>query len=563
MEKTSTLYALLVGVRDYRAESGLSDVPGAVNDVLRLEETLKRRMGLRDENRKILHSDLDYEKPLKNNILMALDSLSSLPMKEEDTFLFYFAGHGFKGYLMSEDALNTSPMVRERTALDLQRDVVELMDQMTAGQSLMILDACREDPLGRGEGSHSESRRDESMTRSILPWLGDAQMTRPSRNYPQRRGTLFACQEGEVAYDYPAEDCSWFGLHLREQLEKASDSELLIPDLFARVKSRMQETAGIKWKKAAGQLPDLCLSDEADPARLWLRPIQRRIRPAAPSNDAEVDPENEEIEDFSIDEITVDEATSIVEEEDIAPAPAGLPPLNPELKEYTRRLKGIARAMEQLRDGSHPQLEKGRATVGAAKNQYLRLQSEEKRHQIEMPQKLREQLLEASLAGDTKRKLQLRRELQGVEIRPFMAYGTRMANASRVRQEWERTEEEFQESVKTALKSLEARADQMKLEMEAARLRDMEGVFGQVLGGVSSSMELEDRMLDWLDELSGRYIGVSEEDLFQHALKWYEYKNQLKKMDPRVQAVTLDFAQAFQPNVGEQWEIPGLGLKMV
>ena len=97
MPVSGNVYALLIGINDYECEA-VRRLQFAVTDVLAFRELLIRRMDLNPDNSMLLAYPPAIESapiPRRAGVLRELDRFSAAPMRTEDTFVFYFAGHGF------------------------------------------------------------------------------------------------------------------------------------------------------------------------------------------------------------------------------------------------------------------------------------------------------------------------------------------------------------------------------------------------------------------------------------------------------------------------------------
>ena len=120
MSATGEVYALLVGINDYKCEA-VRKLQFAVADVLAFREFLRERMGIKPQNCTILSNPV----PWKNDLLGELDAFSNHPMGSDDTFILYFAGHGFAldgaSYLLTFESDPSSADLLEDTAIPLSR----------------------------------------------------------------------------------------------------------------------------------------------------------------------------------------------------------------------------------------------------------------------------------------------------------------------------------------------------------------------------------------------------------------------------------------------------------
>lgn len=166
-------YALIVGVRTYRAGQPLPDLPFTENDASELAKTLEaggyqvtlmtQAVG-RTEGKEVMT-------PLSDFIRDQLDAMLDNPfLTDEDIVIVALAGHGVQYELIEgdgDDAMKTqkfyfcpsdAEITRLKTANDITDrnrllDLGELYDALNrckAGGKLLLVDACRNDPTKPG-----------------------------------------------------------------------------------------------------------------------------------------------------------------------------------------------------------------------------------------------------------------------------------------------------------------------------------------------------------------------------------------------------------------------------
>lgn len=140
--------AICIGNDDYLYPC-LPKLDCAVSDAASVSDKLKT-LGYDT----ILHTNLN-----RGEMHIALDEFESL-LPDYDVALFYFAGHGFEcdghNLLMPVDTNATDRGYREWMALPLDSVIDTLQGKQTANTlktKIIILDACRQNPDGRGIGS--------------------------------------------------------------------------------------------------------------------------------------------------------------------------------------------------------------------------------------------------------------------------------------------------------------------------------------------------------------------------------------------------------------------------
>lgn len=266
-------WALLIGVEQYE-RSDISRLEFAVKDVKAVASSLARNAGFSDERVQIMTSDVraaeDPRHPSDTNILVALERLAE-KVGPDDTFLFYFSGHGFQKdgetYL---GAVNADP----RTGATLKRSTVPvqelqaIMGRFRARQVIFIIDACRNDPeKGKGDGPNL---RTGELTKTIV---AAASQPRPAGNGQRGFAVLFACREKQRAFEDENLGQGVFTHYLLQGLQGGAapaDRDLTMNDLGDFVQRSVRDWAERRGKE---QEPDLVQSGAA---RVVLAPARAR-----------------------------------------------------------------------------------------------------------------------------------------------------------------------------------------------------------------------------------------------------------------------------------------------
>ena len=248
-------YALLVGINDYQGE--ISPLRYCVADVEAFSQALVETAGFNPDNVYLMTSQMSGRKePTHVNVIRQL-SLLSERVKSEDTFIFYFSGHGItkagQSFLLTTNSDTTTKDTLTITAVDLNQ-VNQILSRIQAQQLLTVIDACRNDPdSGRGE-------QDNLLTRGFKVKRQRTADADPSQ--PSVSATLYACNVGERAYEWPEKQHGVFSYYLLEGLNgKATNSkgEVVVTDLAnytgERVAKWAQTTRGKKqtpWLDLSG-----------------------------------------------------------------------------------------------------------------------------------------------------------------------------------------------------------------------------------------------------------------------------------------------------------------------
>lgn len=266
------LYALLIGINDYECDA-VGQLRFAVADVAAFRDLLQARMQLRDERHVLLSRPAVGSEPVPNRAatLRALAQFSQAPMHAEDTFILYFAGHGFavgeKSYLLTVDSDPSLPELLEETAISLDT-LKRITRGIRAGQQLWILDACRNEPgaLGRDIGSGG---LDATMARDVVALVRHDRPAEGEQRH-RSRAVLSACWEGQRSFEYPRGGQSWFAYNLLECLRETPRGDVDVVKLAEQVKDRMRVNAWRYLPEAAQQEPHL--TTDGSSIRLCLSP---------------------------------------------------------------------------------------------------------------------------------------------------------------------------------------------------------------------------------------------------------------------------------------------------
>lgn len=208
-------WALLVGVDQYM-DKQITPLTGAAADAHALADALVKYAGFAPDHVVVLATDLPPERqPTKGNILVRLSNISSLVPKD-GLLLFSFAGHGIErggqAFLLSSDAkVSNDIRVVQETAIGAGA-VKQWIRDMGVQQVLMLLDACRNDPMaGR---SDTPNRMAESYRKAFSFDVQNRDV--------EAFATLYATRVGERAYLNAEKGHGYFTYALLEGLAGAA-----------------------------------------------------------------------------------------------------------------------------------------------------------------------------------------------------------------------------------------------------------------------------------------------------------------------------------------------------
>lgn len=127
---TQSKTVLAVGINKYHSFRNLEF---AAKDALDVSNFF---IGLSDISQKpqVMTDLMDNDYPTRKAILNKIDRNLSNMVNEEDSFIFFFSGHGYQDKLM----------VKKNQEIDIFKDIIH-NPNFTKGQLILLLDACRED----------------------------------------------------------------------------------------------------------------------------------------------------------------------------------------------------------------------------------------------------------------------------------------------------------------------------------------------------------------------------------------------------------------------------------
>ncbi|MFY9607710.1 MAG: caspase family protein [Blastocatellia bacterium] len=223
-EKVSALpgsekrWALIIGIDGYE-DPQISGLVAASNDAKQLAAALISHGGFPRDQVIVLASDgPPRNRPSRGNILRRLSNLQGT-VPAEGLLVVAFAGHGIerggRAYLLPSDAqMSENVALLEETAINVE--VVKTWIRHTGvGQVLMIIDACRNDPIaGRGD---EENRLTEAYTRGFRFDVRNQEV--------KAFATLYATDIGYRAYEDREKKQGYFTSALVEGIKGGAANE--------------------------------------------------------------------------------------------------------------------------------------------------------------------------------------------------------------------------------------------------------------------------------------------------------------------------------------------------
>ena len=213
----SKRYALIIGVDQY-ADTQITTLGGASNDAKTLATALIQYSGFLSEQVTLLASDQPAERqPTRGNILRRLSNMAAV-VPADGLLLLSFAGHGIErggqAFLLPSDSqVSNDVELLEQTAINVTQ-IKDRIRKIGVKQVLMILDACRNDPVGR---ANADNPLTAAYTRGFNFDLRNREV--------QAFATLYATEVGHRAYEYKEKKQGYFTWVLVEALKGAAAND--------------------------------------------------------------------------------------------------------------------------------------------------------------------------------------------------------------------------------------------------------------------------------------------------------------------------------------------------
>ena len=236
-------YALVVGVDQY-ADTQITTLGGASNDAKTLANALIRYAGFPADQVTLLASDQPAERqPTRGNILRRLSNFAAV-LPPDGLLLVSFAGHGIErggqAFLLPADAQVSNDVdLLEQTAINVSQ-IRDRIKKIGVKQVLMIVDACRNDPVGR---ANADNPLTAAYTRGFNFDLRNREV--------QAFATLYATEVGHRAYEFKEKKQGYFTWVLVEALRGGAANEKgevtlanLVKFLQERVPKRVLQDLG-------------------------------------------------------------------------------------------------------------------------------------------------------------------------------------------------------------------------------------------------------------------------------------------------------------------------------
>ncbi|MDX2239248.1 MAG: caspase family protein [Leptolyngbyaceae cyanobacterium bins.302] len=201
---TGKKWAILVGANEYEDKHNYGSLQVCVKDAEAIHSQLLEG-GFNSDRIRVITDD-SHEIPKRNTILAALKATADAT-EPDDLLLFYYSGHGdeVKGesYLVVRDG--HYPVLSD-TAVPVSR-VKQIMEEAPARAKVIILDACH-------SGADIGGKGPKKMSAEFI-----------QRVFEQAEGfaILASCKQGQLSYEWRAQERSVFTHYLLEALSGKAD----------------------------------------------------------------------------------------------------------------------------------------------------------------------------------------------------------------------------------------------------------------------------------------------------------------------------------------------------
>ena len=210
---TAEKWALLVGINNY--QNDISQLRFCVSDVEAFRQVLVDVAGFKPDKVFLMTDQLSGQnQPNHINIIKRLGILANR-IQPDDTFVFYFSGHGIsrdgRSFLLATNSMTNTEGTLEASSVSLD-SVSRILSRVSAQQLLTIIDACRSNPTsGRDD-------QDNLLTNDFTSGIKIKRLPNVTGK-PNVNATLYACSIGERAYEWSQRGHGVFSYYLLEGLE--------------------------------------------------------------------------------------------------------------------------------------------------------------------------------------------------------------------------------------------------------------------------------------------------------------------------------------------------------
>ena len=232
-------WALLVGINNY--PNDISPLRYCVADVVAFRDALVNVAGFKRDKIFLMTDKMEGQmEPTNINVVKRLGILAK-QVQPQDTFVFYFSGHGIvndgSSFLLAVNSDTATQDTLEMSAVPLDR-VSKILSTVKAQQLLTVIDACRNNPETGRSGEDNVLTDDFSRGFKIRRRSGNG-------GQPSVSATLYVCNVGERAYEWAEKGHGVFSYYLLEGLKGEavnSQGEVTVTGLAEYTQSNV-----VKW----------------------------------------------------------------------------------------------------------------------------------------------------------------------------------------------------------------------------------------------------------------------------------------------------------------------------
>ena len=205
-------WALLVCINNY--PNYISPLRYCVADVVAFRDALVNVAGFKRDKIFLMTDKMEGQmEPTNINVVKRLGILAK-QVQPQDTFVFYFSGHGIvndgSSFLLAVNSDTATQDTLEMSAVPLDR-VSKILSLVKAQQLLTVIDACRNNPETGRSGEDNVLTDDFSKGFKI-------RRSNSNGGQPSVSATLYACNVGERAYEWAEKGHGVFSYYLLEGL---------------------------------------------------------------------------------------------------------------------------------------------------------------------------------------------------------------------------------------------------------------------------------------------------------------------------------------------------------
>ncbi|MFC1715701.1 caspase family protein, partial [Candidatus Poribacteria bacterium] len=184
------------------------------------------------------------------------------------------SGCSRQNYLLAYES-DIRPFLLPKTALSVE-ELNQYLSKIQSGNTILILDACRNNPsAGRGD-------EDNLMTNSFVESVEDIKF----------RATIYSCNTGQRAYEWPGRGRGFFSVTLEEALsgkaDEDTDGNVTLNEVGLYLANRVPDLVKRELGRGKTQIPRVDISGDPRASSMvlsWTAAEQKETKSASPSPD--------------------------------------------------------------------------------------------------------------------------------------------------------------------------------------------------------------------------------------------------------------------------------------